>query len=402
MIAKRSKSLSYETYDNPLCLCEYFNKNNERVHMLMCCCNCEAIDSLCTNILCSCCCSDDDSEFSENSFLFNQSITDILDRFRYPFFGGARKVNLDFILSIIIILTYTSIGSINFTCSIIILVLIPFILYLRLFISRFVKPKKPPVLNIKDLTKQSQSLNDNQNKIEIAHFLTINTLIYMLYLFNTIFYYEIKSVMTEIDRNIFNFILTTAIILHLYLHKSNPGLVNRRQENSGHCPICKSCVINRDHHCFWVDNCIGLYNHRIFVIYLIWLLILFTYSLLVIFKYFNSLECILISSVKDTNELRSCLFNVYYFNSTRGLLFLLLLQLVPLVFFLILLNLQQFLFISIGKTQQDLHRISQKNYKFSLAGYIFENLKIRFLIKNWLCFLNGKQKMSFRGNNHLI
>lgn len=418
---KRSKSLSYEINDNPLCLCEYYNKNNERVHMLMCCCNCDAVDSLCTNILCSCC--SNSTVYSDNLSLYNQSIADMADRLRYPFFGGARKVNLDFILSIMIILTYTSIGSINFICSIITLVTIPFILYLRFFFLRLRKSKKPRILGIKDLTKQSQSFK-NESNVQIAHFLTLNTLIYMLYLFNSTFYDEVKQAMTKIEKGFFNFALFTAIILHVYLHNTDPGFIKRepnseetqainytdqnmsfcerckikRQEKTGHCTICKSCVHNRDHHCFWIDNCIGLYNHKFFVLYLLWLLILFAYSLSVIYKHLNSLECGVISSIKN----KSCLFDVYYSQSSRGLLFLLFLQLVPLVLYLLMLNLQQFLFISIGKTQQDLYRISQKNYKFSLAGYIMENFRIRVLIKNWVNFFKFRKSLISYNNDHLI
>ena len=29
-----------------------------------------------------------------------------------------------------------------------------------------------------------------------------------------------------------------------------------------HCSICCSCVFKMDHHCPWINNCIGLNNHR--------------------------------------------------------------------------------------------------------------------------------------------
>jgi hypothetical protein len=32
-----------------------------------------------------------------------------------------------------------------------------------------------------------------------------------------------------------------------------------------HCSFCKSCVFNMDHHCPWVNNCIGQYNKKFFI-----------------------------------------------------------------------------------------------------------------------------------------
>ena len=42
-----------------------------------------------------------------------------------------------------------------------------------------------------------------------------------------------------------------------------------RTSRSRHCAICNVCVERFDHHCPWINNCVGVRNHGAFLVYLL-------------------------------------------------------------------------------------------------------------------------------------
>ena len=44
-----------------------------------------------------------------------------------------------------------------------------------------------------------------------------------------------------------------------------------KPDRSRHCEICKSCVKVYDHHCPWINNCVGTKNHKFFINYIIFM-----------------------------------------------------------------------------------------------------------------------------------
>jgi palmitoyltransferase len=60
-----------------------------------------------------------------------------------------------------------------------------------------------------------------------------------------------------------------------------------------HCHICKCCVIRKDHHCAWINNCVGANNLRCF------LLFIFLLVLTLIILIYLSIRCTYNTRSKD-------------------------------------------------------------------------------------------------------
>lgn len=52
-----------------------------------------------------------------------------------------------------------------------------------------------------------------------------------------------------------------------------------------HCRVCKRCVLRMDHHCIWINNCVGHKNYKAFFLFVFYVVLACSYALILLAGY---------------------------------------------------------------------------------------------------------------------
>ncbi|CAL8294295.1 unnamed protein product [Lota lota] len=286
--------------DEALCCCEYINRQGERSHVAACCCDCEDLDEACDRWM--------KMEPQTQASLDRLSAV-VSDRLRVPWlWGGARRLELSVIPPLVLLPALLRLAALHFLLGLTVLTALPALVLWYYYVTHRKKGRTLFFLS-----------------------LALFSLAYMYFLFVSEVLPHGDVTPPQLAVVTVGVVLTLTAMLHT---KRDPGVVRggplhstvtyaaprhntdpafegagareevllgdgaeqgvrenwcppcrlARPPRAGHCRVCGVCVQRLDHHCVWINSCVGQGNHRSFLLTLLLFLLTSLYGISLVLR----------------------------------------------------------------------------------------------------------------------
>ncbi|KAG9283324.1 palmitoyltransferase ZDHHC23 isoform X1 [Astyanax mexicanus] len=354
--------------DDPLCCCEYVDRHGGRSHMAACCCDCEDLDDACDRWM--------KREPQKPDSLSRVSAV-VSDRLRVPWISGAKQVELSLIPPLILLPVLLHIAALHYLLGIVVLTALPVIVLWYYYFTHRKKGRTLFFLSLAlfslfymyylfltEVVPQGDISYLQVGVVTIGVALTITALIHTKrgpgYVrphpsdtHSTVTYHTPPP---DIDSTYHNGSRHQVVLTN---HMSPPeqeaesgadpgGSLQKdtvkknwcpvcrvvKPLRAGHCRICGVCVLRLDHHCVWINSCVGQANHRSFLLTLLLFLSTSVYGINLVLRSVCPTQSILTAlfycpDVYSQYSSALCFTCAWYSSIvTGGLLHLLVLQLI--------------------------------------------------------------------------
>ncbi|XP_029433590.1 palmitoyltransferase ZDHHC23 [Rhinatrema bivittatum] len=301
MKSDRMKKKSHRRSDaeDPLCCCEYIDRHGEKNHLVACFCNCEDLDEACDRWVTCKSLQPDALQRIKESFS---------DRFRIPWLRGAKKIDVSLLPPLVLLPAFLHVAALHLLLTIIFLASFPVLILWYYYFTHRRKGQTLFFLSLglfslgymyyvflQEVVTRGNVGNGQVITVTCGFLLTLAALAQAKkdpgYLSNK---KEHVLSSSKYDSEPMNkkwmvgsngFHKTNDGSVHIDVGSSSPSRMLAENSASakgdwcvtcklvrpcraGHCRTCNKCVRRLDHHCVWINSCIGEWNHRAFILLL--------------------------------------------------------------------------------------------------------------------------------------
>ncbi|XP_063161745.1 palmitoyltransferase ZDHHC23 isoform X2 [Candoia aspera] len=298
--------------EDTLCCCEYLDRKGQRSHLAACVCECEDLDECCERwMTCK----------SLPPGILERIADTFMDRFRFPWIRGAVKIDTSLLPPVILLPFFLHVAALHFLLALVILLTLPILVLWYYYLTHRKKGQTLFFLSLGLFSLGYMYYVFLQEVVPRGHveysqvaLLTCGLILMLValrrakedpgYLLcqmsrnkalcqgshsNNMFsknglgnpsgLCRVPASGVAVDSNAESHSRTLEAGTGQGIEDWCTKCQLVRPARAGHCRICGRCVKRLDHHCVWINNCVGEQNHQAFVLALFLFLLTSVYGI---------------------------------------------------------------------------------------------------------------------------